>query len=71
MFLWVAEPAGKRVDRIDIYKVEEIGELRACEDLEGERHFSKMCFDGMYIWLTDYTGTEEFPEHGVIHRLLV
>jgi hypothetical protein len=65
-YLWVAEPEGRRVDRINIYTAQRVSEFRPSEHLEGNRHFAKMCFDGMYIWVTDYTGTK-----GVIHRLLV
>jgi len=69
-FLWVAEPEGKRVGRIDIYTAKQASEFRPTEDLGGARQFSKMCFDGMYIWVTDWVRGRG-RQTGVIHRLLV
>lgn len=69
-YVWVAEPASGRIDRIDIYSSEQTSELRLSEGLELPCHFCKMCFDGTFMWVTDYVG-EGAEQKGVIHRLLV
>jgi len=69
-YLWVAEPASGRVDRIDIHETKQSSEFRPTDDLKTPQNFNKMCFDGSYIWVTDYID-ERAGKKGVIHRLLV
>jgi hypothetical protein len=69
-YLWMGEPDGKKIHRVDIFARAQVSEFRPTEDLEGNRHFAKMCFDGIFIWVTDYSDSGE-NKVGVIHRLLV
>jgi hypothetical protein len=70
MYLWAAEPEGKKIHRIDIYNAQSVSEFRPSEHLKDNRHYAKMCFDGTYIWVTDYVQDNQ-DRKGVIHRLLL
>ena len=69
--LWAAAPEEGRINRIDIRAKSVLSHVRPLERaLQTPRNYARMCFDGSFMWITDYIETSG-QTHGVIYRFLV
>lgn len=71
MYAWALQPNENRANRIEIFDVDVHGGVQTRELNPQENHnILRVCFDGIFIWVTAYIESESVKE-GIIYRLLL
>ena len=71
MYVWALQPGENRLNRIEIFQVEELGGVQLREaNLDETFEICRICFDGIFIWATAYIELDG-EKTGYIYRLLI